>query len=355
MPPSIEKTVARIKETVESGAYYEAQQMYKTSYHRCKARQQLLDAVTILQEGAITQLAHGQSTCGVELGLLLVEAYMSAAMPANADTVSRVLAIIRAFPLPTSTMAGAFLGQAAASSSSAQGAAVDEYARLVAAAVKWAYKSVNASSVLLRSRMASGQAVKLIEGVTSLCRSGAAISSSRIHSAFASYLWKSFGVEGIGRALLHFVRGDDHEEFARALHSCAEGGPKTEVDLWLLRALLQVLAAANSGNRMGQLAYATALHDAFISMSGSLETPTGHFAKLMLQALEHVAVSARAHDVFLLVRERYKDGVLRRDDTLEPLLQRVEGTFFNARHGGSAGGPLGDLFGNLFRTLTEAQ
>ncbi|GIL88170.1 hypothetical protein Vretimale_14087 [Volvox reticuliferus] len=328
MPPSIEKTLARIKETVESGAFYEAQQMYKTSYHRCKARQQLMDAITILQEGSITQLAHGQSTCGVELGLLLVEAYMSASMPANADTVSRVLAIIRAFPLPTCTTADAVLGQAAASSSSAQGAAspvVDEYARLVTAAVKWANKS------------------------------GAAISSSRIHSAFASYLWKSFGVEGIGRALLHFIRGEDAEEFATALHSCAERGPRAELDLWLLRALLQVLAAPNNGNRMAQLAYARALYDAFIAKNGSLETPTGHFAELMLLALEYLAVSARAHDMFLLVRERYTDGVLRRDDTLEPLLQRVEGTFFSVRRGGNAGGPLGDLFGNLFRTLTEAQ
>lgn len=33
------------------GAYYEAQQMYKTAFHRSKARNQLADALQILQVG----------------------------------------------------------------------------------------------------------------------------------------------------------------------------------------------------------------------------------------------------------------------------------------------------------------
>lgn len=34
---------------MESGAYYEAQQMYKTSYHRCKSRGQVMESYQILQ------------------------------------------------------------------------------------------------------------------------------------------------------------------------------------------------------------------------------------------------------------------------------------------------------------------
>ncbi|GLC44822.1 hypothetical protein PLESTB_001210200 [Pleodorina starrii] len=335
MKPSVEKTLARIKDTVESGAYYEAQQMYKTSYHRCKARQQLDDAATILQEGAVTQLSHGQATCGVELGMLLVEAYMSAGTPAESDSVGRVLAILRAFPPPDRTAADA--GQEKAASSAAASASVssrggvtapvvDEYARLVATAIKWASKS------------------------------GAVLSARRIHSAFASYLWRSFGAEGIGRALLHFVRGEDAEEFAEALHSCAQQGPPGEVDLWLLRAVLQVLSAATSHSRMAQLAHARALYDAFVARSPPLDTPTAHFTELVLLALEHVALSPRAHDMFVLARERYSDGVLRRDDCLGPLLERAEALYFNVRRGGGGmGGALGGLLGDLFKTLTEAQ
>ncbi|EFJ40193.1 hypothetical protein VOLCADRAFT_121754 [Volvox carteri f. nagariensis] len=380
MPPSVEKTLARIRESVESGAYYEAQQMYKTSYHRSKARQQFADAVAILQEGAVTQLAHGQPTCGVELGMLLIEAYVAASTPADADTVSRVLAIIRAFPLTARTSADANQGQATSSSSSSQAVAspvVDEYARLVAAAVKWANKyglmggdpaavglNCEHASLLsstrftftcvigLRKDLGCRLAVALDDAFPLQSKNGAVVSARRIHSAFASYLWRSFGTDGIGRALPHFIRGEDAEEFAEALYSCARQGPSGEADLWLLRAVLQVLAAASGSSSTAQMSYARALYDAFIAKDSPLDTPTGHFTELVLLAVEHTPISPRAHDMFALVRERYSDGVLRRDESLGALMERVEGLFFNMRRGGSA---LGGLLGDLFRTLTEVQ
>ncbi len=94
------QVLQKVSKTVESGAFYEAQQMYKTIYHRYKARKQLEDSYQILkvccapamyhashapacqqspgpmarvQGGAIQQLHSNQVTCGVELGLLLVE------------------------------------------------------------------------------------------------------------------------------------------------------------------------------------------------------------------------------------------------------------------------------------------
>lgn len=54
------------------------------------------------------------------------------------------------------------------------------------------------------------------------------------------------------------------------------------MDLWLLRALLQVLAAGTSHSSMAQLVYARALYDAFIARSSALDTPTGHFVELVL-------------------------------------------------------------------------
>ncbi|GFR50924.1 hypothetical protein Agub_g13243 [Astrephomene gubernaculifera] len=320
MASSVAKTLARIRGSVEAGAYYEAQQMYKTSYHRSKARKQLSDAIQILQEGAVTQLSYGQTTCGVELGMLLVETYTSTDTPADEASVARLLAIIHAFPPPS--RAG---GEAAAGSAAGQGSAaavVDECARLVATAVKWALKC------------------------------GAAAGARSMHSAFAAYLWKSLGAEGFGRALQHFVRSDDAQTFAEALHSCAQSGPAAEVDLWLLRALLQVLAAASSpSSRAAQLAHARAVSRAFCQLSGPLDTPTSHFAELLLLALEHAGQSPRAHAMFQLARERYSDEVLRRDESLGPMLERVEVGFFNVRRGNGA---LGGLLGDLFKSLTEA-
>jgi hypothetical protein len=71
------------------------------------------------------------------------------------------------------------------------------------------------------------------------------------------------------------------------------------------------------------------------------------------QAVEHVALSAKAHDMFVLARERYADGVLRRDETLSAMLDRVEAAYYNVRKGGD-GGPLGGLLGDLFKNLAQA-
>lgn len=42
------QTLERIKGTVESGSYYEAQQMYKSVYHRHKARRQIQESYAVL-------------------------------------------------------------------------------------------------------------------------------------------------------------------------------------------------------------------------------------------------------------------------------------------------------------------
>ncbi len=105
------QAVARVNAQVEAGNFYEAQQMYKTVYHRYRSRKQLPESYQILQvaahwnavplpyvqlctvsvrvapnpaivlnlqEGAAVQLRHGQLTCGIELGMLLVEVSTSA-------------------------------------------------------------------------------------------------------------------------------------------------------------------------------------------------------------------------------------------------------------------------------------
>ncbi|KXZ43711.1 hypothetical protein GPECTOR_82g245 [Gonium pectorale] len=328
MASSVVKTLARIKGTVESGAYYEAQQMYKTSFHRCKAKQQLDDAMQILQEGATTQLAHNQITCGVELGMLLLEAYASVDVRPDTASASRLLSIIRAFPPPPSPAAGASAGsQAPSTSKGSSSPVVDECARFVATAVKWAHKG------------------------------GDSQSARRIHSAFASYLWKSFGAESFGRALPHFVRGCDADEFAEALHTCAAQGPASEVDLWLLRAMLQVLTAASSQRSDGLVAYAAyarAVFGAFTSRCGSaLDTPTAHFTELVLLAVNAITSSPSAHQLLQLAKDRYGDAVLRRDQSFDPMLERLEAVYFNVRKGG-AGGPFGGLLGGLLKSLAQA-
>lgn len=53
-------------------------------------------------------------------------------------------------------------------------------------------------------------------------------------------------------------------------------------------------------------------------------------------------------------KQRYGDGVLRRDGQLAGQVERVEASYFGVRRRGAGGGPLGGLLGDLFKSLTEA-
>ena len=69
---------------------------------------------------------------------------------------------------------------------------------------------------------------------------------------------------------------------AAALYSCALQGPHAEVDLWLLRAVVQVVGAASGHSKGLQLHYARELYAQFMALSSSLDTPATHLADLLL-------------------------------------------------------------------------
>jgi hypothetical protein len=75
---------------VAAGAFYEAQQMYKTVYHRYKSRKQLQDSYLVLASGAVQQLSSHQVNCGMELANMLLEAYSANQEPANQQTLGSI-------------------------------------------------------------------------------------------------------------------------------------------------------------------------------------------------------------------------------------------------------------------------
>lgn len=77
----------------------------------------------LAQEGARLQLQKGQVNCGVELALLLVEAYRADELAPSEEAVERLLQLLDAFPRE---------GRPAGADPP-----VGECSRVVAAAVKW--------------------------------------------------------------------------------------------------------------------------------------------------------------------------------------------------------------------------
>lgn len=58
----VEKQIEKLRAKVNAGSSYEAQQIFKTVYHRYRARKQLQDAYQLLEQGAIMQFDRDQVT-----------------------------------------------------------------------------------------------------------------------------------------------------------------------------------------------------------------------------------------------------------------------------------------------------
>eukprot|EP00803_Ostreobium_quekettii_P001917 evm.model.scf_2090.2 EVM.evm.TU.scf_2090.2 scf_2090:3159-6400(+) len=97
LPPT---SLQGIKRVVDEGAHYEAQQMYKTVHHRYHTKGMLEDSYKILEEGAVLQLATGHLTCGVELGLMLIEAYEKDEVGLTEEACRRVDHMLDGLPEP---------------------------------------------------------------------------------------------------------------------------------------------------------------------------------------------------------------------------------------------------------------
>lgn len=299
----IQKSLDRINSQVASGAFYEAQQMYKTVYHRCKARRQTEDSYTVLQAGAVTQLTNQQLTCGVELANMLIEAFVADGVKADAVHLGMVYAILRALPGslqlpdPDST------------------AELEELSRWVMAALKWAHKQ------------------------------GADNDVHTIHDVFAGWIWRAYGWRQFNKAALHYSRGADAAAYASALAAVSsQAGSSGEEDLFIARAVLQTLACAHSRNAQRQLQHAAAVLEACTAVQPSAaQQPLVRFCELLLQALQ-----LRKQQLLALLRGSYAPS-LQLDPSFEAYLDTIEQVFFDVRPAGGSGG----LLGSLLRGLLE--
>mmetsp|Transcript_11869 Transcript_11869/g.17696 ORF Transcript_11869/g.17696 Transcript_11869/m.17696 type:complete len:308 (-) Transcript_11869:17-940(-) len=67
------ETSLRLKEEIEKGNYYEALQLYKTSFARLRIQGKKIDAYKLLTEGTISLATKSEKNAATELALLLIE------------------------------------------------------------------------------------------------------------------------------------------------------------------------------------------------------------------------------------------------------------------------------------------
>eukprot|EP00891_Asterochloris_glomerata_P009823 jgi/Astpho2/9823/fgenesh1_pg.00149_%23_71_t len=196
-----QKVLNKLQRSLEAGSYYDAQQAFKSVYYRYRAQKKLIDSYKLCEEGAKLQLQKGQLNCGVELALLLLEAYTTDKVTSSRENMERVFLILDAFPRPET-------GSPEAET------AVDSCTRVVQAAIKWAKRFST-----------GGDHIR------------------KLHDKLAIYVWECFTWQGFGTAAVHYARGTDATSFAAALAQCVMQGNPEEEDLFVARAALQLLAA----------------------------------------------------------------------------------------------------------------
>lgn len=300
----VQKSLERIQVQVQAGAFYEAQQMYKTVYHRCKARKQTADSYQVLKSGSVQQLSYQEVTCGMELANMLLEAFQTDKVPASGEYLDMVYAVLQALPKQL---------QLAQPDSTAE---VDECSRFVNAVLKWAHKN------------------------------GADDATHKIHDMYADWIWQAFGWKHFGKAALHYSRGSDATAYAAALAAMNAQAGRQEAKLFVTRAVLQTLASAHAANADRQLQYAKDVLAACKQQQPQdlNHQPLIHFCDMLLQAL-----SMRKHNLMVLLRSKYEPS-LAIDTSFEAYLTNIEQVYFNVRPSGGAGG---GLLGSLLRGMLE--
>jgi golgi to ER traffic protein 4 len=302
---TVQKQLDRIQKTLDTGAFYEAQQMYKTAYHRNKAKKLIPESHQVLLEGAMQQMLHGQVTCGSELALMLVEAFTEEDVPVTADAIQQVESLIESFPASS------------ASSTSVETLSLDELDKVANAAIAWVQH----------------------QGVTDAVR--------QLHDAAGRHTYELYKWKQLGRACHHLVRGRDANAFAEILGDVSKLIPAHEVDYLVSRAVLQTLAAANSGTRSVQESHAHVLFEACRKLGLVGSHPMSNFTKFVLMALD-----AEKQELLSLVKQKYRP-CWSKDASIEACLLKIEQLYFGSSQGG--GGGMGGLLQELMKSFAEEE
>jgi len=126
----------------------------------------------------------------------------------------------------------------------------------------------------------------------------------------------------------HFLRSNQYNEHTTMLLEWSSKGFKSEIDLFLARAVLQYLCLEN-------LAGANAVFDLFIQKIPSLDTPLVHFIQFLLKTVER-----DAGPLFQMLRQKYAQS-LERDPAFNAYLNKIGEVYFGIK---SSGGVLSNLF-----------
>ncbi|KAI3986906.1 hypothetical protein MKX01_014607 [Papaver californicum] len=312
--PSPQETIEKLEKIVTDGNYYGAQQMYKSTSARYISAERFDEALDILQSGAVIQLKHGQTTCGGELSLMLVETLVKGKFPYNEETLGRIKKIHEVFPRISLPQQWGDDDDDMQKLSEALGAAkirVDACSSFMKAAIRWSAEF-----------------------------GGFKHGSPELHCMLAEYISSESPEPDMTRVTFHFVRGNQPEKFASAIVNFMSKCYPGEDDVAIARAVLMYLSQKN-------LRDANKLIDEIKKKAkvDELDFPDSELIKFIMYLLQ--TLERDALPLFRMLRQNFKSSI-DREPTFEELLDEIAEKFFGVRRRN----PLqGGLFGDIFKMM----
>jgi len=267
---NIDNVLKRLEASVKEGKYYDAQQMYKTLYHRYSGQQKYQDVKNLLISGAYTMLQYGQYNQGSELGLLLLETYNKTRTKPTSENFGPILNIFALFP-----------------DQNTEAKAAKE--TMMKEAIRWSIEQGDNK-----------------------------FGTPELHTAFAISYQRQ---KEFGKSLKHFVKGNDPKQFANMLAEWSSETYPGERDLLISRAVLQYLCLSN-------LKDAIVVYDVSMSLVSSLAkspTPLINYIRFLLLTLQRDAVP-----LFEMLRKKYKPSI-ERDPDFQIYLDHIALVFYNVQ------------------------
>lgn len=281
---SIQKLQNRLEQCIKNEDFYFAQQLYRTIYARYKSLGDHGELKNLLIQGAITMLKHGEITAGTDLALLLIEELQNTKESPTEENMTSILQIFNNFNVETHPKKTLFIRKS----------------------VEWSCTDSNGNQ-----------------------------GEPFLHNAFAKYFED---LEQYGSSSKHYVRGSEHESFAKMVSKWADKGYPNELDLFLTRSVLMYLCLKNEDG-------ARIFYEAFLKLRTKEEkdTPLFNYCKFLLKVVHDDNIYK-----FNEINEKYKKS-LERDSSFLEYLEQISKVIF----GTTRPEPRGNIFSNLLRGLMQ--
>ena len=286
----VESVLRKLRDSVGDGDLYTALQVYKALFARFAKQGDVEHATELAVKGTCLLLRRGLTRAATDLANNLVELFIDSHTKAEDNNTLQLLTIARTYPTHPDTLA---------CEGSIDDTCDEDAQRFLGHAIKWSSAE---------GAMPRGDPRLNYEAALAHRRTGDA-----------------------SNACLRYMFAEKCEEYAAYIHELAsQGGYRGELDLFLARAVLQLLAVENVRD-------ANLVCQSFMEhCSNSLDTPLVNFVVLLLDTVRR---GKDALPLFQLLQKRYERS-LSRDETLQACMGRIANKFFGVapqRQGGLMG------------------